>query len=75
MEPASAIWHNVAMADSARRIRPRDMNQLTKLVTDIATGAVEDRENRDEGKNPHAVTLGRLGGPERGVGPQEGTYA
>ena len=50
-----------------RRKRPRDPNQLAKLVADIATGAVEDREDRDAGKNPHAVALGRLGGKQGGA--------
>jgi len=45
-----------------RRERLRDSNQLVKLVVDIATGQVSDTEDRDEGKNPHAVALGRLGG-------------
>jgi hypothetical protein len=48
--------------------RPRDANQLAKLVVDIATGEVADTtEDRDEGKNPHAVALGRLGGIEGGA--------
>ena len=56
------------MAESAPRKRPRDTNQLAKLVADISTGAVEDREeDRDEGKNPHAVALGRLGGQKGGA--------
>jgi hypothetical protein len=43
--------------------RPRDPNQLAKLIVDIATGQVEDREpTPEEGKNPAAVALGKLGG-------------
>lgn len=41
--------------------RPRDTNKLAKSIVDIATGDAED-ENPDEGKNPAAVALGRLGG-------------
>jgi hypothetical protein len=41
--------------------RPRDPNQLAKLVTDIATGNAADPAP-DAGKNPAAVALGRLGG-------------
>jgi hypothetical protein len=41
--------------------RPRDPNQLAKLVVDIATGSVEDAPV-DSGKNPHAVASGRKGG-------------
>lgn len=43
--------------------RPRDTNQLAKLITDIATGQVDPLpETIDDGKNPAAVALGRLGG-------------
>lgn len=41
--------------------RPRDLNQLAKLITDISTGEVIDK-NPDEGKNLNAVALGKLGG-------------
>jgi hypothetical protein len=33
---------------STRRKRPRDMNQLAKLVVEIGTGQVEDREPTPE---------------------------
>jgi hypothetical protein len=45
--------------------RPRDVNQLAKLIVDIATGEVED-VRPDDGKNPNAVALGRLGGLKGG---------
>lgn len=45
--------------------RPRDPFQLAKLIGDISTGQVKD-ENPDEGKNPAAVALGRLGGKKGG---------
>jgi hypothetical protein len=41
--------------------RPRDSNQLAKMVLDIATGEVEDTA-ADGGKDPAAVALGRKGG-------------
>ena len=41
--------------------RPRDPNQLGKLIVDIATGEVEDTPG-DAGKDPAAVALGRKGG-------------
>jgi hypothetical protein len=45
------------MPDQLRK-RPRDPNQLAKLVVDVAAGAVEDKdEDRDQGKNPHAVAF------------------
>ena len=45
--------------------RPRDLNQLAKLVTDLATGQVE-LPKTDEGKDPAAVALGRKGGLKGG---------
>lgn len=45
--------------------RPRDINQLAKLVTDLATGQVE-LPKTDEGKDPAAVSLGRKGGLKGG---------
>jgi hypothetical protein len=45
--------------------RPRDPNQLAKLVIDLATGAVEEQSPR-RAKNPAAVALGRLGGVKGG---------
>jgi hypothetical protein len=52
-----------------KRRRPRDPNQLAKLVIDIATGAVEDQlepQPEDTGKDPAAVSLGRRGGLKGG---------
>lgn len=46
--------------------RPRDPNQLAKLITDIATGEVEEQQTVD-GKNPAAVALGRQGGLKGGA--------
>lgn len=43
--------------------RPRDANQLAKLITDLATGEASEPEST---KNPHAVALGRLGGLKGG---------
>jgi hypothetical protein len=51
------------MPDRSRR--PRDPNQLGKLIVDIATGEVEDTPE-DTGKNPAAVALGRKGGLKGG---------
>lgn len=45
--------------------RPRDPVQLAKLIGDIATGAVVDAAP-DDGKNPAAVALGKLGGAKGG---------
>lgn len=52
------------MPDRSRK-RPRDPNQLAKLIVDIATGEVEDTPD-DAGKDPAAVALGRKGGLKGG---------
>ena len=48
--------------------RPRDPAQLAKLMIDIASGEVEDREPtpEEQGKNPAAVERGRAGGLKGG---------
>jgi hypothetical protein len=48
----------------SRSKRPRDPAQLAKLIVDIATGEVEDREltPEEQGKDPAAAALGRKGG-------------
>jgi hypothetical protein len=50
--------------DSKGRKRPRDPNQLAKLIVDIASGQVEDRNPtpEEQGKDPAAVALGKKGG-------------
>lgn len=47
------------------RKRPRDANQLAKLVVDLATGEA-DESDPDAGKDPAAVELGRRGGKKGG---------
>ena len=49
------------------RKRPRDPNQLGKMIIDIATGEVEDRSPtpEEQGKDPAAAALGRKGGAAR----------
>jgi hypothetical protein len=44
--------------------RPRDPFQLAKLIGDIATSQVVDKV--EDGKNPSAVILGKLGGQKGG---------
>jgi len=46
--------------------RPRDPIQLGKLIVDIATGQVEDRDSEGSEKSATAVTRGKLGGPKGG---------
>lgn len=52
------------MPDRSRK-RPRDPNQLGKMIVDIATGDVEDIPE-ETGKDPAAVALGRKGGLKGG---------
>jgi hypothetical protein len=54
------------MPDRSRR-RPRDSNQLAKLIVDIATGeTVEEPDSSAPEKNAAAVELGRRGGLKGG---------
>jgi hypothetical protein len=53
------------MPDGSRK-RPRDPNQLGKLVVDIATGETDDTPSPEPEKNPAAVELGRKGGLKGG---------
>ena len=46
--------------------RPTDINQLAKLIVDIATGQAEDAAKPVQEKNAAAVELGRLGGKKGG---------
>jgi hypothetical protein len=52
------------MPDRSRK-RPRDPNQLGKLIVDLATGEAQEADP-DEGKDPAAVSLGRKGGLKGG---------
>jgi hypothetical protein len=67
------------MPDRSRK-RPRDPNQLGKLIVDIATGEADDAPD-DAAKNPAAVALGRKGGLKggkaraAGMTPQERSEA
>ena len=44
---------------------PRDLNELASKITKIVTGE-EEEPDENEGKNPAAVALGRLGGLKGG---------
>lgn len=55
--------YNRAMTDKPKR--PRDANQLAKLLVDIATGEKSDPTPKTE-KDPAAVALGRKGGLKGG---------
>jgi len=53
---------------SSKKKRPRDVNLLAKFIVDDATGEAgdDDAPPADDGKNPAAVALGRLGGKKGG---------
>ena len=53
------------MADKPPK-RPRDANQLAKLVVDLATGEAEEPTDAAPEKDPAAVELGRRGGLKGG---------
>lgn len=53
------------MSESTQK-RPRDPNQLAKLITEIATGETDDRLLTDDGRDLAAVMMGRLGGLKGG---------
>ena len=54
------------MTDSKHLPRPRDPNQLAKLIADIATGEITDQQLTDDGRDLAAVLLGRRGGLKGG---------
>lgn len=54
------------MTDTKHPRRPRDPNELAKLITDIATGETEDRVLDENGRDLAAVLLGRRGGLKGG---------
>lgn len=45
--------------------KKKDINELAKSIVEQATGG-QPKESVDEGKNPAAVALGRLGGLKGG---------
>src|SRR5271165_802307 len=49
--------------------RPRDFSQAAKLVVDIASGQIVNREltPEEQGKDPAAVALGKRGGLKGGL--------
>jgi len=64
--PASSIGYGMA---GKNKIRPRDPNQLAKLIVDLSVGNAEELPAPipvDDGKDPAAVALGRRGGLKGG---------
>ena len=63
-----------AMGESKHLRRPRDPNQLAKLIADIATGERDDLV-MDDGRDMAAVLLGRRGGLKGGKARAEALSA
>lgn len=55
--------------------RPRDPNELAKMIADIATGEIAEEVVEEEEKNSAAVELGRLGGRKGGKARAESLTA
>lgn len=51
---------------ATRPKRPRDPNQLAKLIVEISTGEAQDLDP-NTGKDPTAIERGRLGGIKGGI--------
>jgi hypothetical protein len=68
-----SVWHNGGMIgchhERKRAKRPRDFSQAAKLVVDIPSGQVEDREPtpEEQGKTAAAVARGTKGGRARAM--------
>lgn len=56
------------MQNRSSKKRPRDLNQLAKAIVDEATAEkpAEPTQQPQDGKNPAAVALGKLGGLKGG---------
>ena len=65
-----AVKHNGGMQHRSSKGKKLDFNQIAKAVVDLATAetppTAPDPPPIDEGKNPNAVALGRLGGLKGG---------
>ena len=66
LHPTFQSWIDMPTGPKGEK-RPRDTNQLAKLMVDILTGEVEDRERTPEepGVDPAASTMGKKGGAAR----------
>jgi len=51
---------------SSKPKRSRDLNQLAQAIAKAVTEDEPEAKPEDEGKNPHAVALGRMGGLKGG---------
>ena len=63
--------HSPSMTNQPRPRRPRDPNELAKLIADIATGEKSEPIFTEDGRDLVAVILGRRGGLKGGVARAE----
>lgn len=63
---ARSSMHIAGMTRSKHPARPRDPNELAKLIADIATGEKSDPLYTEDGRDLAAVLLGRRGGLKGG---------
>lgn len=63
VESLPARCHIAGMAKTPKR--PRDPNQLGKLIVDLSTGEAEEQMPVEPPKNEAAAELGRKGGAAR----------
>lgn len=64
----NAPWHSLGMPKRSSKKKPTDLNQLAaSILADItAEDSKKTEESDDDGKNPAAVALGKLGGAKGG---------
>lgn len=61
------MYHANMSNDTPKKKRPADINKLAAQIVAAATGDIEpDAPKENDGKNPAAVALGRLGGKKGG---------
>jgi hypothetical protein len=60
----------------AKKVKlPTDPNKKAKAILDLITGETEDTNKTQDGKNPAAVALGKLGGLKGGKARAESLSA
>lgn len=63
--PDYRLCYAPTMPTRASKKRPRDVNQLAKMIVDMSTGEAPKDEPPPD-KNPAAVALGKLGASKGG---------
>jgi hypothetical protein len=66
LEESAPLCHGQSMPDRSRKKRPRDANRLAFDVVRESVDEAPTEPDKDEGKDPAAVALGRKGGLKGG---------